>query len=261
MNSGHASALLSRGTKISVPTGHNLDDVLWRSDIECYSKFNFRLLQPIRFQTSGMTTTILAIARPIAAEGIPAWTWLLLIAAGVVASVTDLRHTRIPNWLTLPLLGGGLLYAVLHGGLAGLGQAAAGAGVAGFAMIIGYIMFGGGAGDAKLMMALGAWLGIDASIILTLAVTIAGFIQAMAAVISRGGLKDVPLTILHSFGMVHFVAKQALRGKFIGPAESEETSENTIHRPRPKGWIPYAPSILTGTIVAWWYWEYFGALR
>lgn len=214
-----------------------------------------------RFETSGMTTTILAIASPIPAESIPAWTWLLLIAAGVVASVTDLRHTRIPNWLTLPLLGGGLLYAVLHGGLAGLGQAAAGAGAAGLVMIIGYIMFGGGAGDAKLMMALGAWIGFDASIILTFGVTIAGFIQAMVVVISRGGLKDVPITIFHSFSMVQFVARQALRGKFIGPVESEETSQNTAPRPRPKGWVPYAPSILIGTILAWWYWEHYGAIR
>jgi len=211
-----------------------------------------------------MTTTILAFASPVPAESIPAWTWLLLIAAGVVASITDLRHTRIPNWLTLPLLAGGLLYAVLHAGLPGLGQAAAGASTAGLIMIIGYIMFGGGAGDAKLMMAFGAWLGFDASIILMLGVTITGFVQAMVVVISRGGLRDVPITIFHSMITVRHASKQVWRGKAMGPVEIDESTEialNSAPRPRPKGWVPYAPAILAGTIVTWWYWATYGALH
>ncbi|NBX32808.1 MAG: prepilin peptidase [Planctomycetes bacterium] len=93
-----------------------------------------------------MTNSILAFAAPVQAESIPAWIWLLLVAAGIVATVTDVRHTRIPNWLTLPLLAAGLLYGFMHAGLPGLGHAALGAVAAGLVMVIGYIMFGGGAG-------------------------------------------------------------------------------------------------------------------
>ena len=145
-----------------------------------------------------MTNSILAFAAPVQAESIPAWIWLLLVAAGIVATVTDVRHTRIPNWLTLPLLAAGLLYGFMHAGLPGLGHAALGAVAAGLVMVIGYIMFGGGAGDAKIMMAFGAWLGFDASIILMLAVTITGFVQALVVIISRGGLRDIPISLFHS---------------------------------------------------------------
>ena len=93
-----------------------------------------------------MTHTILAFAGPEPVEVIPAWIWLLLIAAGVVASLTDLRSTRIPNWLTLPLLAGGLLYASAHG-LPAVGQALAGMVAAGLFLVIAYILFGGGAGQ------------------------------------------------------------------------------------------------------------------
>jgi Flp pilus assembly protein protease CpaA len=131
-------------------------------------------------------------------------------------------------------------------------------------MVIGYIMFGGGAGDAKIMMAFGAWLGFDASIILMLAVTITGFVQALVVIISRGGLRDIPISLFHSLVTVRFATKQAMRGKFMGPAEAAESAEITSispSRPRPQGWVPYAPAILVGTMVAWWYWTQHGALR
>ena len=118
-----------------------------------------------------MTHTILAFAGPEPVEVIPAWIWLLLIAAGVVASITDLRNTRIPNWLTLPLLAGGLMYASSQG-LPAVGQALAGMVAAGLFLVIAYILMGGGAGDAKLMLAFGSWLGFDASMILMLGVAI-----------------------------------------------------------------------------------------
>jgi hypothetical protein len=31
-------------------------------------------------------------------------------------------------------------------------------------------------------------------------------------------------------------------------------------QPRFKGWYPYAPAILAGTLGAWWYWESHGTL-
>ena len=210
-----------------------------------------------------MTHTILAFAGPEPVEVIPAWIWLLLIAAGVVASITDLRTTRIPNWLTLPLLAGGLMYASTQG-LPAVGQALAGMVTAGLFLVIAYILMGGGAGDAKLMLAFGSWLGFDASMILMLGVAITGFVQSITIITYRHGLRDVPIALFHSFSMLQFAAKHAVRGKFIGPVEDEgivPNGPNTVSRPRPQGWIPFAPAILAGTIVSWWYWEHFGALK
>ena len=140
--------------------------------------------------------TLAAAASP-AAE-VPAWIWMLITVAASIACVTDLRATRIPNWLTLPLLAAGLAYWTVLDGWSGLGFSSAGMGVAGLVFIIGYAMFGGGAGDAKLMMAFGAWIGPEASKILMLTVTGAGFVQAISVTIYRGGLWDVPYLLMHS---------------------------------------------------------------
>lgn len=75
----------------------------------------------------------------------------------VVALVTDLSRQRVPNALTLPAMGLGALYWTLQGdpafALGGIGLA--------FASLFPGFLFGGAirAGDAKLMMAVGAFFG------------------------------------------------------------------------------------------------------
>ena len=41
---------------------------------------------------------------------IPIWIWILMVLACAVASYTDVTSTRIPNWLSLPIL----LVGILH---------------------------------------------------------------------------------------------------------------------------------------------------
>ena len=205
---------------------------------------------------------LLAAAAPPPAVELPAWIWLLITTAATIACVTDLRETRIPNWLTLPLLGVGLVYWSVVDGWSGLGSSAGGMAIAGLVFIIGYAMFGGGAGDAKLMMAFGAWIGPEPSKVLMLTVTGAGFLQAISVTIYRGGLRDVPYTLMHSITTTKNAARRAVSGKFGDPSQSAEEVERsrTTIRPRPSGWVPYAPAILVGTIAAWWYWARYGPI-
>ncbi len=74
-----------------------------------------------------------------------------------VALITDLSRQRVPNALTLPVVGFGLIYWLLQGDVL---FALSGAGLA-FAMLFPGFLFGGAirAGDAKLMMAAGAFWG------------------------------------------------------------------------------------------------------
>jgi len=82
-----------------------------------------------------------------------------LVVTVVIAAVTDIIGQRVPNWLTLSAL---LLAVTLHtiaSGTDGLLFSLAGFG-AGFALLIPFYALGGmGAGDVKLLAAVGAFMG------------------------------------------------------------------------------------------------------
>lgn len=207
---------------------------------------------------------ILAQAAPSVPVTVPAWVWALLVVAGLVATFTDLRTMRIPNWLTLPLLATGLAYGFARQGLNGLGDAAIGVAISGAIFVAAYAIAGGGAGDAKLMMALGAWLGAYPSVVLVLGVTICGLILAIIVTIRRDGIAAVPLMLMHGLlwtrmkGMGLFrsiVTGTILRKKAVRDERIDEAP-----KARPQGWFPYAPAILAGTLAAWWFWHNHGSL-
>jgi prepilin peptidase CpaA len=85
---------------------------------------------------------------------------VVVLVASTVAAVTDVRTFRIPNWLSLPLLFSGILYHSVNAGVHGLGASLLGA-LVGFGLLLPFFIAGGmGAGDVKLMAAVGAWLGM-----------------------------------------------------------------------------------------------------
>lgn len=113
---------------------------------------------------------------------------LLLGAALVWLSINDIKTFRLPDRLTLPLLAAGLgLCAVLEwDDIRWRIAAAAGA----YASLVGIAWLyrrwrgrdGLGQGDAKLLAASGAWLGIDGVPLALLAACLAALLVALAAV-------------------------------------------------------------------------------
>ncbi|MBA4016593.1 MAG: hypothetical protein C0483_05345 [Pirellula sp.] len=85
----------------------------------------------------------------------------------MVAAVCDFRTKRLPNWLTVPGFIAALIFHGVRGAMEGGWSGAGGAlltAMGGFAVGFGilfllWIIGGGGAGDVKLMGALGAWFG------------------------------------------------------------------------------------------------------
>ena len=107
---------------------------------------------------------------------------LVLFALLVVASISDCRSYRIPNWLTF----GGALFALLSGMVMartpGVGAVQALSGLAlGFVLLLpGYALGLMGAGDVKLMAMVGAFLGAGATFQAVLLSFIASGVFALA---------------------------------------------------------------------------------
>src|SRR5271156_574929 len=76
-----------------------------------------------------------------------------------VATITDLRSRRIPNWLVVPFLVLGLLVSAILRGWSGLGQSLLGVLVGTAVMSVFCFLGGMGMGDLKLCAAVGAWIG------------------------------------------------------------------------------------------------------
>src|SRR5688572_2362189 len=83
----------------------------------------------------------------------------IALAVGFVACVTDVRSRRIPNVLTFGAAAAALLFHLFVAGTGGL-QTAVGGWLVGTVLFLPFFALGGmGAGDVKLLAALGAWLG------------------------------------------------------------------------------------------------------
>ena len=111
---------------------------------------------------------------------------LAIVALGVAASVSDLRTRRIPNALTFGAAAAGCLFALVQGGLPGLGWSAGGWLLAVILFAPFFVLRGLGAGDVKLLGAFGAWLGPQNALYLAFFTGIAGGVMALVVVLARG---------------------------------------------------------------------------
>ena len=104
------------------------------------------------------------------------WPTLIVLA---VATFTDLRNRRIPNWLVLPFLVAGIAVSAYLQGWHGLGQSFGGLGLG--LLIYGFLfwMGGMGAGDVKLAAAIGAWIGPSQLFIALIVTAMAGGIMVL----------------------------------------------------------------------------------
>ena len=103
----------------------------------------------------------------------------------MVAAVNDLRFQKIPNLLTYPSIGIALVCHFIINGLDGLLYSAGGLAIGIAVFILPYLMGRMGAGDAKLMGAVGAILGAKGVFIAFLFTAITGGIYALLLLLVR----------------------------------------------------------------------------
>lgn len=123
----------------------------------------------------------------------------ILVVTLITSSITDILQRRIPNLVTLPTVLVAVLTYSLIGGLNGFLFSLAGAGAGFLFFLVPYLMGGMGAGDVKLMAAVGAVLGFNAALVSLLFIAVSGGIIAVGLMVHRGTFKQTIAKIGASF--------------------------------------------------------------
>ncbi len=170
--------------------------------------------------------------------------WGVVVAAAGVAAWTDIKNRRIPNALTGPLLLSGLVFSGVNCGWAGLGDSAAAMVVLSLPCVLLFLFAGGGAGDAKLMAAFGAWLGLINGLVALAAVSIAGIVVAILHAVFAGQLKKTATNI---GGIISHAMLFVLTGGRVSSAISMSGGAGDIRHMQK---MPYGVSIFAGISIA-----------
>ena len=101
----------------------------------------------------------------------------------VTAATIDLRFQKIPNIITYPSMLIALTYYAIINGTEGLLFSAGGIAIGTALLIIPYLMGGMGAGDAKLMGAIGGLIGAKAAFYAFLIIAAVGGVYALIIVV------------------------------------------------------------------------------
>ena len=118
---------------------------------------------------------------------------IYLTAALICASIAclhDLRSRRIPNLLTGPAILFGLLLHLFLGGPAQLGLSALAGVIAGAVFLLFFVAGGMGAGDVKLMTAVGCLAGTAYLMDILIATVLTGAVLGVALALYRGRLRQ-----------------------------------------------------------------------
>ena len=104
----------------------------------------------------------------------------VLLIGLITAAIVDVRSSRVPNFITFPLALVGLVFHALSASGNGILFSLEGLGL-GFILLIGFYIYGGmGAGDVKLLAAVGAVLGPQNVFVVFLFTALFGGLYALA---------------------------------------------------------------------------------
>lgn len=170
-------------------------------------------------------------------------TSLLFVAAvasfTALAAICDLRTKKLPNGLTVPAFAAALMFHTALGGWSGLAGSLAGFATGFGILLVLWLIGGGGAGDVKLMGALGAWLGVK----LTLAV----FVLSAAFVLL--GCFAVVLGQFLTRGALYVRRRYLVRPSERAAKRNRKQTQITAEARQRQRLLPYAVPVALGTWV------------
>lgn len=116
------------------------------------------------------------------------------------AGVMDWRSRRIPNWLTVPGLLAGVVANAVAGGWGGAKASLLGAAL-GLALLFPFVLLRSlGAGDWKLVGALGAFVGPSQLLTILLITVLVAGLMALGLIVLKGRLRQTARNIVHILG-------------------------------------------------------------
>lgn len=165
----------------------------------------------------------------------------------LLAAWIDYSQRRVPNWLNLALIVSGFgVQGVFHGG-SGLLDGGLGLLVGFGVLIVPWMMHGMGAGDVKLMAAIGVWFGPWMALISFCVGAILGGVIAVVMITSTGRVRQAWANL----GII--ALKMSRRETMFGEYGSAKSFGSTSQL------LPYGVpltigslGILTGQVLQWW---------
>jgi prepilin peptidase CpaA len=158
-------------------------------------------------------------------------TFAVLIVGVVVATVVDIRTRRIPNTVTAAMAGAGLGLAAFDVGGVSLVAAVLGLALGLLLMLPGHVLGATGAGDVKLMAAIGSLVGPSLVVKAFLFTAVAGGVLAVIVAMQRRRLA------------VTFAGTAKL---IAAPADARSELQTAA----PSSRFAYGPAIAIGSIIA-----------
>jgi len=177
----------------------------------------------------------------ISAQLSDTWPCWVVTVTLVVAAVIDGLKLKVPNWITFPMIASGWAYSVLlspYPGWDGFILSLIGTAVGLAVLLPAYAVGGMGAGDVKLLGAMGAWLGPGGALIAAFFTAIAGGVMALIVVLARGYLAE---TFRNLWAML-------MHWRVFGLQPVPDHTLQTSRGPR----LAYALPIAAGALVTLW---------
>ena len=123
--------------------------------------------------------------------------WMLAIIPALVAGWTDWRSRRIPNWLTVPTLIAGIVANSVAAGWTGAKESLLGAAL-GLGILLPFVLIRSlGAGDWKLVGALGAFTGPTRLITVLMWTILVAGLMAVVLIIWKKRVRQTARNLAH----------------------------------------------------------------
>ena len=169
------------------------------------------------------------------------------LTVAVLAAWYDSRTRRVPNRLVAAGIAAGLVLGLVAGGLRGLGESVLGLLAGGAILFVPFALGWVGAGDVKLLAAIGAILGPKGAVYSILYGAIAGGIISAVALARRRRLGVTLMAVLVGFlGFLSYVIP-GLVGRTV---RAVRPLEDAMHVPHSGVAIPYSAAIGIGLVIA-----------